>query len=99
MSSEHRVTATLIFRNGGTIRQPAPYPLPEAVLQIAQVFPDANWTPGTVPASSKWAHRVFLLVPGSTEEPQYIEDTRLPEPTYENSSHVMAHCHRCKLDR
>jgi len=41
MSSEHRVTATLIFRNGGTIRQPAPYPLPEAVLQIAQVFPDA----------------------------------------------------------
>jgi hypothetical protein len=98
MKSEPHIQATMTHLGGGTATHLVPYPLPEAVLVITLAVPDATSERAEGSASSRWDHRVFLLVHGSDDEPEYRQDTRLPDPTYENAWRVPVHCGACELD-
>jgi hypothetical protein len=92
MKSDDRTQATLQYRAGGSVTQPVPYPIPEAVLQIAQVIPDGPPTAGQPRPETKWGTRVFLLEGGTHDAPIYEDDTRYPDPTYDESSYVRIQC-------
>lgn len=98
MSSEDRTRATLRYRAGGSVTQPVPHPIPEAVLQIAQVLPGGPPAPGQMRPEPKWGTRVFLFEGGTHDAPMYDEDTRYPEPTYEEASYVRIQCRECKTE-
>lgn len=97
MASEDRTQATLRYRAGGSVTQPVPHPIPEAVLQIAQVVQGGPPAPGQMRPEPKWRTRVFLLEGGTHDAPAYDEDTRYPEPRYEEASYVRIQCRDARL--
>lgn len=87
--------ATLIYHDGRTLTHPAPYPLPEAILHVEQVFRGSR--PEEESMMAKWEARVFLRA-GESEPPVYREDERRGQPTYATASSVRQKCYRCRAE-